>query len=176
MLLLGCFLSYSLQKVSRQQILEACLKKFLNGFHPCLEISCSHPCFKENSDLEVQKPWIPHCLPLFYFIIFFKREIYFFSKGIYCCSPNFYLFRKLKQDQDKTAWTQRGILTQYSQCTLKGDLCLLCTLCICFSFEVHLNPWFTSSMNLASGLTHIIEVFPARVSPQNIYIQCLWKY
>ena len=129
--------------------------------------------------MEVQKPWIPYCLPLFHFIIFFQeRDILslFFSKGFYCCSPNFYLFRKLKQGQDKTAWTQRGILAKYSWCTMKGDLCLLCTLCICFSFEVHLKPWFTSSMNLASGLTHLIEVFPAGVSPQNIYIQCLWKY
>ena len=41
------FSFYSLQKVSGQQILEACLRN-LKGFHYCLEINCSHPCFKGN--------------------------------------------------------------------------------------------------------------------------------
>ena len=86
----------SLQKLSRQQILEACLKKFLNGFHPCLEISCSHPCFKENSDLEVQKPWIPDCFATILFHNFFQERDILFSKGIYCCSQIFIFifFRK----------------------------------------------------------------------------------
>ena len=66
-------------------------KGVLNEFYLYLEISCSHPCLRK-----IQKPLIPNCLPLFYFIIIFfqERDILLFSKGIYCCSPNFDLFSK----------------------------------------------------------------------------------
>jgi hypothetical protein len=36
----------------------------------------------------------PRLLAIILFHHFFKREIYFFSKGIYCCSPNFDIFSK----------------------------------------------------------------------------------
>jgi len=44
--------------------------------------------------LEVQKPWIPNCFAIILFHHFVKRDILFFSKGIYYCSPNFDLFSK----------------------------------------------------------------------------------
>ena len=73
------FSFYSMQKVSGQQILEVCLR-ILKGFHRCLEISCSHPCFKEKQILKVQMAWIPDCLPsssfiIIYIFFLFKREI-----------------------------------------------------------------------------------------------------
>ena len=87
------FSFYSLQKVSGQQILEACLRS-LKGFHLCLEISCSHPCFKENQIWRFKSHGSQIVLPLFYFIIFSRERYSFFSKGIYYCSPNFDLFSK----------------------------------------------------------------------------------
>ena len=120
----------------------------------------------------------PRVFAIILFHHFFQERDILFLKGyLLLFSKIFYLFRKLRQGWDKNAWTQRGILTKYSQCTSKGDLCLHCSLCICFfSFDVHLEPWFTSGMNLASGLPYLFVVFRAGVSPQNIYIQCLWKY
>ena len=86
---------YSMQKVSGQQILEACLR-CLKGFHLCLEISCSHPYFKENQNWRFKSHGSQIVLPLFYFIIFSRERYSFFSKGIYCCSPIFIFifFRK----------------------------------------------------------------------------------
>ena len=131
---LGCctlllYFFYSLQKVSGQQILEACLKEFWTDFIFTLRLVV-HIHALRKIRFGGSKAMDPILFTIISFLFFQEREIYFFSKGFYCCSPNFYLFRKLKQGQDKTAWTPRGILTKYSQGTLKGDLCLLCILCI----------------------------------------------
>ena len=109
-------------------------KEVLNGFHLCLEISCSHPCFMENQIWRFKSHGCHIVCHYFISSFFFNRERYlFFQRGIYCCSPNFYfLFRKFKQGLDKTCMNIKGILSTYSRCTSKGDLCLLCTLCIFF--------------------------------------------
>ena len=85
------FSFYSLQKVSRQQILEACLRN-LKGFHLCLEISCSHLCFKEKQIWRFKSHGSQIVLPLFYLI--FSREIYFFSKSYLLLFTKFLFFRK----------------------------------------------------------------------------------
>ena len=93
---------YSLQKVSGQQILEACLRS-LKGFHLCLEISCSHPCFKENQIWRFKSHGSQIVLPLFYFIIF-SRERYSFFQRVFIIVHQILIFlAKLKQDWVKTA-------------------------------------------------------------------------
>ena len=71
------FSFYFLQMVSRQQILEACLRIFLNAFHICLEISCSHPCLRKIN-LKGSKAMDPRLLAIILFHHFFSREIYIF--------------------------------------------------------------------------------------------------
>ena len=81
----------SLQKVSRQQILEACLKKFWMDFIFVLRLVL-HIHALRKIRFGGSKAMDPR-LFCHYFIssFFFKREI-FFSKSIYCCSPNLYFF------------------------------------------------------------------------------------
>ena len=141
-------------------------KEVLKGFYLCLEISCSHPCLRKIR-FEGSKAMDPRLFAIILFYhCFFSRERYtFFFKGYLLLLTKFLLLFSLAKLKQGPAWMYRGILAKYSQCTLRGDLCLLCTLCIFFSFDVHLEPWFTSSMNLASGLPYLFEVFPAGVSP-----------
>ena len=143
-------------------------KEFWRDFIFALRLVVHIHALRKNI-FEGSKVMDPRLLAIF--IFFQERDILFFLKGyLLLFSKFFYLFRKLRQGWDKNAWTQRGILTKYLQCTSKGDLCLHCSLYICFfSFDVHLEPWFTFGMNLASGLPNLFEVFPAGVSPQYIY-------
>jgi hypothetical protein len=57
--------------------------------------------------MEVQKPWIPDYLPLFYFIILFSREGYFFFQRVFIAVHqifiSFFSLGKLKQGWDKAA-------------------------------------------------------------------------
>jgi len=99
------FSFYFLQMVSRQQILEACLRIFLNAFHICLEISCSHPCLRKIN-LKGSKAMDPRLLAIILFHHFFSREIYIFFQGYLLLFTKFlFLFSlaKLKQGWDKAA-------------------------------------------------------------------------
>ena len=109
-------------------------KEVLNRFHLCLEISCSHPCSKEKQIWRFKSHGSQIVCHYFISSFFFKREIDTFFQRVFIVVHQIFMFSliKLKQGWDKTAWTQRGILTKYSQCTSKGDLCLHCSLCIFF--------------------------------------------
>ena len=89
MLLEGCFLLIPCKRLVDNKYSRH-VYRILKGFQLCLEISCSHPCSKEKHIWRF-KSHGSQITCHFYF--FSKREIYFFfSKGIYCCSPNFFIF------------------------------------------------------------------------------------
>ena len=90
-------------------------------------------------------------LPLFYFIIFFQERDILFSKGIYCCSPIFIFifFRKNLNKAGIKLYERKGAFWQNTHSATWKVICASFERCV---FEVLLEPWFTSSMNLASGL------------------------
>ena len=93
-----CF--YSLQKFSGQQILVVCLKNFEWIFSFALRLVV-HIHALRKIRFGGSKAMDPI---LFCHYLFFKTEIYFFSKGIYSCSPNFYyFFSKTQTRLGKTA-------------------------------------------------------------------------
>ena len=152
-------------------------KEGLNGFHLCLEISCSHPCFMENQIWRFKSHGSHIVCHYFISSFFFKREIYFhfFFQRVFIAVHQIFIFSENSNKARIKLYERKGAFWQNTHGAPWKVICASFVRCA-FFFEVHLEPWFTSSMILASRLPYLFEVFPTGVSPQNIYIQCLWKY
>ena len=85
-LILG-YLFSSLQMVSGQQILEACMKNFVIILRLVVQIHA----LRENG-FEDLKAWIHICLPSVIFIFISERETLLFWQRV--CSPNFVSFKQ----------------------------------------------------------------------------------
>ena len=134
---------YSLQKVSGHQILEACLRS-LKGFLLCLEISCSHTCFKENQIWRFKSHGSQIVLPLFYFIILFSREGYLFFQRVFIVVHQIFIsFFFLQENSSKVGIKLHERIGAFCQNAHSAPRKVICAsfVCCAFFFEVHPEPW-----------------------------------
>ena len=100
------FSFYSLQKVSRQQILEACLRIFWTHFIIALRLVVHIHALRKIIFERFKSHGSQIACHYFISSFFFKREIYFFYQTVFLAVHQIFMFlEKLKQGWDKNAWT-----------------------------------------------------------------------